>query len=100
MEQFLFASARDQAPERLLADCLDQLGPPPEHANLGFVYASDHLADDLAHLVLELQRHLGAIGAILPILFITGHGDVPMAVRAMREGAVFVGHAATSGEDR
>ncbi len=37
---------------------------------------------------LELQRHLGAIGAILPILFITGHGDVPMAVRAMREGAV------------
>jgi FixJ family two-component response regulator len=37
---------------------------------------------------LELQRRLGEIGAILPIIFITGHGDVPVAVRAMREGAV------------
>jgi two-component system, LuxR family, response regulator FixJ len=36
---------------------------------------------------LELQQHLKARGANIPILFITGHGDVPMAVEAMRHGA-------------
>ena len=37
---------------------------------------------------LELQQRLADDGADLPIVFITGHGDVPMAVRAMRRGAV------------
>lgn len=37
---------------------------------------------------LELQQKLSDSGADLPIVFITGHGDVPMAVRAMRRGAV------------
>ena len=37
---------------------------------------------------LELQQALNARGALLPIIFITGHGDVPMAVEAMREGAM------------
>lgn len=37
---------------------------------------------------LELQQALNARGALLPIVFITGHGDVPMAVEAMREGAM------------
>jgi FixJ family two-component response regulator len=37
---------------------------------------------------LELQKELAARGAELPIVFITGHGDVPMAVGAMQEGAV------------
>jgi FixJ family two-component response regulator len=37
---------------------------------------------------LELQKELEARGIELPIVFITGHGDVPMAVRAMRRGAV------------
>lgn len=37
---------------------------------------------------LELQQKLSDDGADLPIVFITGHGDVPMAVRAMRRGAV------------
>lgn len=36
---------------------------------------------------LELQQHLNRTGAMLPVLFITGHGDVPMAVQAMKEGA-------------
>ncbi len=36
---------------------------------------------------LELQRQLNLRGAILPIIFITGHGDVRMAVEAMRHGA-------------
>lgn len=37
---------------------------------------------------LELQDRLAAVGNILGIVFVTGHGDVPMAVRAMRGGAV------------
>jgi len=37
---------------------------------------------------LELQQKLNEKHAILPIIFITGHGDVPMAVEAMQAGAV------------
>ena len=37
---------------------------------------------------LELQQRLNAANAILPIIFITGHGDIPMAVEAMRHGAL------------
>lgn len=37
---------------------------------------------------LELQQQLARIGSSLPIIFITGHGDVPMAVEAMRQGAL------------
>jgi FixJ family two-component response regulator len=36
---------------------------------------------------LELQRQLNLRGAIVPVIFITGHGDVAMAVEAMRHGA-------------
>lgn len=36
---------------------------------------------------LEVQQQLNRAGAILPVIFITGHGDVPMAVQAMKEGA-------------
>jgi RNA polymerase sigma factor (sigma-70 family) len=36
---------------------------------------------------LDLQQELNARGVSLPLIFITGHGDVPMAVEAMRSGA-------------
>ncbi|MGA2709439.1 MAG: response regulator transcription factor [Steroidobacteraceae bacterium] len=36
---------------------------------------------------LELQEQLNRTGCMLPIIFITGHGDVPMAVQAMKAGA-------------
>jgi FixJ family two-component response regulator len=35
----------------------------------------------------ELQRELAAAGREVPIIFITAHGDIPMAVRAMKAGA-------------
>jgi FixJ family two-component response regulator len=35
----------------------------------------------------ELQHELAAAGRDLPVIFITGHGDIPMAVRAMKAGA-------------
>jgi FixJ family two-component response regulator len=37
---------------------------------------------------LDLQRELAAGGCTLPIIFITGHGDIPMSVRAMKAGAI------------
>lgn len=37
---------------------------------------------------MELQRRLNERNSILPIIFVTGHGDVPMAVEAMQQGAV------------
>ena len=37
---------------------------------------------------LELQEKLADMNVDLPIVFITGHGDIPMAVEAMRRGAV------------
>ena len=37
---------------------------------------------------LEFQRELAAIGRELPIIFITGHGDIPMSVQAMKSGAI------------
>ena len=37
---------------------------------------------------LDLQRELVRTEAPIPIIFITGHGDIPMSVRAIKEGAV------------
>jgi len=54
--------------------------------------------DDLSCLVLDvrlpgtsgltLQEELAATGRRMPVIFITGHGDIPMTVRAMKAGAV------------
>jgi FixJ family two-component response regulator len=37
---------------------------------------------------LELQHELTSLGDPIPIIFMTGHGDIPMSVRAMKAGAV------------
>lgn len=37
---------------------------------------------------LDLQQELEKAGRLIPIIFITAHGDIPMAVRAMKAGAV------------
>jgi FixJ family two-component response regulator len=37
---------------------------------------------------LELQRELAAADNPIPIIFITGHGDIPMSVRAIKAGAI------------
>jgi FixJ family two-component response regulator len=35
-----------------------------------------------------VQRELTKAGIVMPIIFITGHGDIPMSVQAMKAGAV------------
>src|ERR1700726_1709765 len=37
---------------------------------------------------LDLQRELAEAGVHLPIIFVTGYGDIPMSVQAMKAGAV------------
>jgi FixJ family two-component response regulator len=37
---------------------------------------------------LEVQRRLTEAGVRIPVIFITGHGDIPMTVKAMKAGAV------------
>ena len=37
---------------------------------------------------LELQRKLADAGVPIPIIFITGHGDIPMTVKAIKSGAI------------
>jgi len=37
---------------------------------------------------LDLQQHLASNGNTKPIIFITGHGDIPMTVQAMKAGAI------------
>ena len=37
---------------------------------------------------LDLQQELAKVNAQIPIIFITGHGDIPMTVRAMKAGAI------------
>jgi FixJ family two-component response regulator len=36
---------------------------------------------------LDLQREMNALGIALPIIFLTGHGDIPMTVQALKAGA-------------
>ncbi len=36
---------------------------------------------------LEVQQQLNRSGAMLPVILVTGHGDIPMAVQAMKDGA-------------
>ncbi|HHU82449.1 MAG TPA: response regulator transcription factor [Firmicutes bacterium] len=37
---------------------------------------------------INLQQKLAKTGIILPVVFITGHGDIPMSVQAMKDGAI------------
>jgi FixJ family two-component response regulator len=37
---------------------------------------------------LDFQRQLAGLGIRLPVVFITGHGDIAMSVRAMKDGAI------------
>jgi FixJ family two-component response regulator len=37
---------------------------------------------------LDFQRRLADAGILIPIIFVTGHGDIPMTVKAMKSGAV------------
>src|SRR5207237_1228716 len=49
---------------------------------------------------LDLQARMAQLNNDIPIVFITGHGDVPMSVRAMKAGAVGCGSGPRCGPHR
>ena len=97
-KQTVFIVDDDQAVRESLALLMKSVGL----ASIGFSCASDFLQsynpNQAGCLVLdirmpgmsglELQQELSHQETIIPIIFITGHGDVPMAVQAIRDGAV------------
>jgi FixJ family two-component response regulator len=88
--------------DRSVRTSLSRLLGAAGYATEAFASAEDYLArerfDGVACLILdvrmpggsglELQDTLNELGSDLPILFLTGHGDIPMSVKAIRGGAV------------
>lgn len=75
-ERFLLGHGTGADPERLIHDCLEQAGPIPETANLGFLYASDALARDMDAIVGLLKASTGIdawVGTVGMALNVTGH---------------------------
>lgn len=88
----------DQAIRRAMEMLMRSVGLQYEIFNSADDFLADHSNQRAGCLVLdirmpglgglELQEKLIELGSGLPIIFITGHGDVPMAVAAMQKGAV------------
>jgi FixJ family two-component response regulator len=88
----------DEAVRESLALLLDSMDQNCQSFNSAVDFLDAYSGDMTGCLVLdirmpgmnglELQKQLNAGGSILPIIFVTGHGDVPMAVEAMQHGAV------------
>jgi RNA polymerase sigma factor (sigma-70 family) len=88
----------DQAIRHAMELLMRSVGLNYEIFHSGDDFLSEHSNDRAGCLVLdirmpglgglELQEKLNELGCTLPIIFITGHGDVPMAVEAMQKGAV------------
>lgn len=88
----------DQAVRESLADLLDSVDLNAITYATAQDFLADYTPDRLGCLVLdirmpfmsglELQAELTRRNTIMPIIFITAHGDIPMAVQAMRQGAI------------
>jgi FixJ family two-component response regulator len=88
----------DQAVRHTMELLMRSVGLDYEIFHSGDEFLASHTNDRAGCLVLdirmpglgglELQEKLNELGSTLPIIFITGHGDVPMAVEAMQKGAV------------
>ncbi len=93
----VFVVDDDEAVRDSLAELIDSIGRPVETFDSAQVFLDAYDPARAGCLVLDvrmpgmsgldLQERLNERHAILPIIFITGHGDVPMAVEAMQRGA-------------
>jgi two-component system, LuxR family, response regulator FixJ len=101
-------SAKPQAPKVFIVDddeavrnslrlLVKSVGLPAVAANSAHEFLATYAPADPGCLILdvrmpgmsgiELQQQLNLRGAVIPVIFITGHGDIPMAVEAMQQGA-------------
>lgn len=93
----VFVVDDDEAVRDSLAELIDSIGRPVETFDSAQAFLDAYDPARAGCLVLDvrmpgmsgldLQERLNERQAILPIIFITGHGDVPMAVEAMQRGA-------------
>lgn len=96
--QMVFIVDDDEGVREGLSLLLATVGQPCELYESAHEFLEAYNADKSGCLVLdirmprmtglELQKTLIEMGSKLPIIFITGHGDIPMAVEAMRRGAM------------
>lgn len=83
---------------KALARLLEAEGFAVRAFNSAKTFLASYQADALGCVVLdvampeldglELQQRLTQSGVLLPIVFLTGHGDIPMSVRAIKAGAL------------
>ena len=88
----------DEAYRDSVCELLSSVGLATETFSSALAFLSAFDAEQPGCLVLDvrmarmsglaLQQRLAAMGARIPIVFISGHGDIAMAVRAVKEGAV------------
>lgn len=98
MNQTIFVVDDDTAMRDALVQLLETSGLQVEAHADGPAFLAVHEADRPGCLLLdmampgmtglEVQAALNARGLTIPIIFLTGHGDIPMAVRAVQAGAV------------
>lgn len=96
-KQTVFVVDDDDAVRDSLAMLLRSVGLPVEAFSSGIAFIDRFRPDLTGCLVLdirmpkmsglEVQQKLLELGSNLPVIFITGHGDIPMAVQAIKEGA-------------
>lgn len=97
MESQVFVIDDDQAVRDSLGMLLRSMGQKARLFESAQAFLDEYDSDMAGCLVLdirmpgmsgmELQQKLKAIDCAMPIIFVTGHGDVPMAVEAMHHGA-------------
>ena len=94
----VFVVDDDASVRTSLKELLESVGLRVELFDSADAFLANRLPDVAGCLVLdvrlpgrsglEFQTELTKAGIPLPIIFITGHGDIPMSVRAMKSGAV------------
>lgn len=98
MSQTVFIVDDDEAMRDALAELLEMVGMQVETYPDGPAFLAAYAKDRPGCLVLdmampgmsglEVQAELSARGLTIPVIFLTGHGDIPLAVRALQAGAV------------
>ena len=96
-EQFVYIVDDDDAVRDALLELLDSVGIQGAGFSSAREFLDQYEINSGGCLVLDirmpgmsgldLQKHLIESKSTLPVIFITGHGDVPMAVEAMKRGA-------------
>ena len=97
-DPIVFVVDDDSSMREALTDLISSVGLSVEAFKSAQEFLENRRPDAPACLVLDvrlpglsgldLQRELLRTEAPIPIIFITGHGDIPMSVRAIKEGAV------------